>query len=125
MAKREIYADDLTGAEIDDPRFMVAIDMVITPVGSKPHAPIKVTWDLSLNTTEAITNLIEHSDIADFILRMRPLVKLATPDYSVIRKWAKEAHPEITIGEKGRVPADVLALYRREVVTRVSAPDAK
>lgn len=125
MAKREIYADDLTGREIEDGHFDAILSLGICKHGGSMPTPVTVTWDLGMHTAESLENFVKNSDLADFIVRMRPMVKIATPDLDVIRKWVKSAHPEIMVGDRGRMPAEVMALYRREVVNPVSAADAR
>jgi hypothetical protein len=126
MARKTIIADDLTDVEIDAKDGVSAtVSATFVPAEGEP-IELEVSWDLTNYTAQSLIALIESSDLAGFISDMRPLVKLAgteNSDSEIIRRWVKEAHPEIKVGEKGRIPAEVRALYRREVSARTDAGD--
>lgn len=129
MGKRTIFVDDLTGQEIisGDGTYTVSITLSISPQGVKDATGevYKADWDTSHNTQSALIDLISEADLATFIVRMRPLVTVKDViDSDVIRKWVRDVHPELKIKERGRVPADIKALYNREVVQRVNAADS-
>lgn len=129
MGKRTIFVDDLTGQEIEsgDATYTVSITLSITPQGVKDATGevYKVDWDTTHNTQSALIDLISEADLATFVVRMRPHVTVKDViDSDVIRKWVKDTHPEIKVKERGRVPAEIKALYHREVVQRVNAGDS-
>lgn len=130
MARRYVVVDDLTDTEIEGESTLLMITvqpMTVISAKGKPDEfqpdgdAISSTWELSKYTADSLTDFVSMSDLADFVVRMRPLVKLAAGDSEVIRKWVKDAHPEIKVGDKGRIPAEIQALYRREVIQRSDA----
>ncbi len=128
MARREIIADDLTDVEIDGDAVTASVTLSILRKGADPIS-LAVDWDLSNYSAESFYALIETGDLAGFIADMRPMIKMAgtdnATDSEVIRKWFREAHPDEKIGDKGRIPAEIRARYRREVTTRTEAGDSK
>jgi hypothetical protein len=128
MGKRVISTDDWTGADIDGELSSVVITVTIVPPADQPDAKaeeISGEFELAGFTVESVRTLVGKGDLAGFILRMRPLVKLATPDSEVVRKWLKANHPEIEIADRGRIPAEGMSAYRNEVVLKTQAGDAK
>lgn len=132
MARKYIFADDITGKEVEGGLFRADMTLSITaltdegePMMDEDGKPQVFTaeWEVSGNTSAALQSLVADSDVVSLILRLRPLVSLATADSSVIRAWAKAAHPELTVPDRGRVPAEITALYRREVVAKVNTSD--
>lgn len=121
MPRRLIWSDSLTLKEIDGALYRTDVTVSFTPLdndgepvkGSEPKT-ITAVWDSGENMVDAMTDLVEGSDLAAFIIRTRSLVSLAA-DPEVVRKWAQSTHPELKVPDRGRLPADVYALYRREV----------
>lgn len=131
MPRRSIWSDSLTDKEIDGQLYNVKVTLQLAPAdndGKFDETQVDTfmaEWDLGGNSAEAVKSLVAHADLVDFMLRLRNQVSLATADSSVIRAWAKSAHPEFKVPERGRIPAEVTAAYRREVVAKVAASDAK
>ena len=126
MARRTILADDLTDTEIDGTGVSASVALTLIRHGEDP-IEVKVDWDLSNYTAEALYALVSSADLAGFVSDMRPLVKTAgteQTDSEIIRKWYREAHPEGKIGDKGRIPAEIRAMYRREIVGKTEAGDS-
>lgn len=120
MARKTIIVDDLTDAEIDDEPVVIDITLKITPPGNDVEAlEFASEWETGDNTAESLRALVEFADLATFVSRMRTVIKL-TADPDTVRKWAREKHPELNIQTRGRVPAEVMALYRREVVQKLN-----
>lgn len=117
MARKTIIVDDLTDAEIDAGEEQ-SIKLVLT-VG-KPDDNVVTTaeWEVSKFTVGCLESLLT-GDLADFIVQMRPLVKV-TVSTETIREWVKKTHPEITVNDRGRLPAEIPALYRREVIQKLN-----
>lgn len=115
MGLKQIFFDDLTGNELDEGE--LAPTILSLQIGDKSYA---AEWDLSKYTATALTQFIEHSDLAGFFILMRPMLKLVQPDSEIIRQWVKANHPEIKVGSKGRIPAEIQALYNREVVSKTA-----
>lgn len=128
MGKRVVSTDDWTGADIDGELANVVITVQVIPPASETDAKAEEfsgEFELAGFTVESVRTLVDKRDLAGFILRMRPLVKLATPDSEVVRKWLKANHPEVEIADRGRVPAEGMALYRNEVILKTQSGDAK
>lgn len=132
MGTRTIKYDDLTGREIEG--FAVTANVVLSITlpaipanGDQAEIPESVIefkaegWDLSKASGEALQALIGSADLAAFMLQMRPMISLATPDSTIIREWLKTNHPELKLGDHGRIPADAMAIYRKEVVQPLAA----
>lgn len=124
MARRTIVVDDLTDQEIDGvSSYVVTGTVSINVAGSEDIKTYDVSWEVAGNTAESFRDLFEHNDLATFIGRLRPLVKVNTVDSDVVRKWVKANHPEIQVAERGRLGAEIMALYRREGIAKSDAPD--
>lgn len=126
MAKKQIIVDDLTDAEIDQDavRFTAKISLALIASNAEDQ-PEEFTaeWDLAQLTADAFRTLVDGSDLATFITRLRPLVKINAPDSDVVRKWIQTNHPELKLKDRGRIPADMMALYRRESQAKSQAED--
>ena len=122
MGQKVIYVDDLTGQEITEGE-MKALEVTIDGKTAK--------WEVGPNTFGAFTALISGGDLATFVSRMKPYVKLAASggDSSLIRAWARNPENKAkydlpNVSEKGAVPADVVAKYREATKDRPPAPVA-
>jgi hypothetical protein len=129
MARKYIVVDDLTGNEIEGNSVAIRItvqEISLDALGVAtviPGTEVASEWELTDYTAGAVQDFVGTGDLPDFIVRMRPMVKLASAETEIIRKWAKEKHPEMKVEARGRIPAEVQALYRREVVQRTEAGD--
>lgn len=135
MGTRTIKYDDLTGREIEGIAYAATVTLSITipeiPASEGNELIPELTvefkaegWDVAPNSATALQALIEKSDLAAFMLAMRPQISLKSPDSTVIRDWLKANHPELKIGDHGRIPADAMAIYNREVVQRINSADS-
>lgn len=132
MARRAIFADDLTDTEITGDVYGVTVKLSVVkldaqgnPEDGQTPTDYDAEWELSTNSTAAVTALVENADLVDFMLRLRNAVSLAVADSATIRAWAMKEHPEFKVPERGRIPVEVTAAYRREVIAKMDAPDAK
>lgn len=136
MPRRYIWSDSLTSREIDGQLFTAKMSVEFQAVDDQGNAEkdakptaYAAEWDVAENTAQAIQALIENDDLVTFILRLRNMVSLAA-DPEIVRKWALEQtnadgskrYPALK--ERGRVPADITAAYRREVTTKTNAADS-
>ena len=125
MGKRYVITDDLTDQEIDG--VSTRVRLVLDYLDDKDEIvreEASIPLDVSANSVESLKALVLSNDAVTFITRMRPLLTVnGNSDNEVVRKWAREAHPELGIKERGRIPAEVTALYRREVTARINAED--
>lgn len=116
MAKKVIVVDDFTDKAIEGTGVTLTVSLTLNVNGQDE------TWtssdnDVAENTALAFKALVENNDVATFIGRLNKLVSaISADDTDRIRKWAKEAHPEFNVGDKGRLGAEVIAAYRREVI---------
>lgn len=131
MATRTITVDDLTRGEIESRIWNVDITLTARPADGKPvtdddeinlpeGGTSSVTWELSERTADAVIGLIAESNLADFVIAMRPMVKVTALDAEAVRKWARDHKPPIEIKSHGRIPAEIAAQYRREVVSKAN-----
>jgi len=135
MARKMIIADDLIDLEITESQ-IYAVKMtieIVTPETAdsdgKPVAPEKLEtsaeWELAAITANSLYRLVNDSDLASLIGTLRQFVKVAAPDSEIVRKWARETHPELKVPERGRLGAEIVALYRQEVVRKSETGDTK
>lgn len=135
MASRTITVDDLTRGEIESRIWNVTITMTVEPadggavaededINLPADGKAEVTWELSERTADAVIGLIAESDLAQFVIAMKPLVKVTALDASVVRKWFRETYPKEVIKDHGRIPAEIAARYRREVVSKATGVPA-
>lgn len=120
--------DDMTSREIEGKAYSLTINVTYTEVGSADTGDEIVsegTYEVSYKTARAFIDLANDADLAAFVIEMRPYLKLNSADPEVVRKWARTAHPELNINERGRIPSEVMALYRREVVQKANAADSR
>jgi hypothetical protein len=135
MAKRTITTDDVTGSIIEDEstiqnfRIVVPAHVVTTPEttktvdGKETKVPAKETkvpefahdFEVSESTYAAIVSLMNGSPaaLAEILTMTFKATRKSTGsdnEAELIRAWAKENG--VTVNERGRVAADVIAKYR-------------
>lgn len=131
MGKRQISFDDFTNAEIMSTVFSLKLTLELTGKDDETGELVTLTaspdeFDVTQTLGEAFYALVANADLASFIGRTRGMVKVtsAETDSATIRKWAKNHTPPITVNERGQIPADVLAQYKREIADRAAAADS-
>lgn len=127
MGTRTITTDDFTSAEIEGP----VCSLTLTASFTRPNEDGEMeTIEVSgkYDVTELIGNtmvlLVDTADLATVIARTRGMVKVTALDPDVIRKWAANHEPKIELNARGRIPAEVQAQYRREVIEKATAGDS-
>lgn len=121
MGQRIIYTDDLTDREItaDAATFHVWLTLEISEA-TDDAAKVEFKTDrldVSALTAESLQILVEKHDLAGMIAALRPVVSgKVNADSEKIRAWVKDKHPEITVKERGALPVEAMAAYRREVL---------
>ena len=85
------------------------------------HSHVKFLRTARLIAAEVIIESIEedYRQLVDSGERMPKKARLAAPDNAVVRAWAKANGYRIT--DRGRIPSDVAAAYRRDESVRARA----
>jgi len=124
MARVTVIKGDHTDVEIEGEANVKAITLTVEIEDSEP---IKAEFEDTAYYAESL-EFLAAGNLAEFVSRVKQFVKNAPQDSEVMRTWLREyraSHPEVKweIGAKGRVPADLQALYRREISKAVPSPD--